>query len=73
MNIMNIFFMLALLVVPFYFSSMARWQVMGYFVGVGLHLLNAFVLGSPLLLAITLLVLLISCIQVIVENFPIRL
>ena len=38
-----------LLAVPFFFSQMERWQVCGYWIGLGLYLANIVVLHSLLL------------------------
>ena len=73
MNIIAIVVALALLAVPFFFCQMERWQVCGYWIGLGLYLANIVVLHSLLLGVVAFIVLVVSCIQVIVENFPIRL
>ncbi len=68
----NIFFMACLIGPLFFFWDMARWQQIGYVSGSCLWLLNAFVVGSGILGIVALVVLFVSCIQVVVEHFPLR-
>ena len=72
LNFVNVFFLMCLVGPLFLFREMARWQQTGYIVGVILYLLNLFVIGSGVLGGVAIVVLFISCVQVVVEYFPFR-
>jgi hypothetical protein len=72
-NFLNIAFILCLIGPYFFFDEMASWQQIGYVLGSALWVLNSFLVGSTTLGVIALIMIVVSSIQVVVENLPLRL
>ncbi len=71
-NILNVAVILAIIAPLFLFSELARWQKIGYVIGTVLWLTNLMFVGSFGLGTVAVLVLLVSCAQLICDYFPIR-
>ncbi len=70
--ILDLAVLLAIIAPLFLFNELARWQKIGYVVGTGLWLTNLFFIGSFGLGLIAVVVLLVSCVQLLCEYFPFR-
>lgn len=72
MNRYSVYLIACFIVPVFFYSELERWQQYGCVFAAVLWLINIAFVGSPILEILAYVILFISCLQLLVEFFPLR-